>query len=800
MDSLVSISVTACCCYGALENPMNGQPVTDRLLTDLQEIVDRGQASGEIVTNEQHDQYVRTFSERFGPDVLRGLDGEALLLSMHGRRDSDARCLSYWLEFKNDEAFVTNAFGGIGGGAALKFGVYQRPTDGAWIGGKGTSPKVIGLEEAIQIARRQRDELIAGHRVLSSLASNDHSDEVYNLLQEQMEAAAPDLSRDGWAHKYWFLANPDKLDDYHSPRYQRFHLYKLLQMPPDQVGILDAGAPRFLCAGRFVSIARRLGVPVSVLTSALNRRTGGFHRYWRIGTTEGSAGDSQWSPMRDGNYVSIGWPDTVPDLSDYIGEEKVTLKDRITEWLIPAYTNSGVASRKAGEIVKFARDAAENDLILACEGQTVLGIGRIIGPYEYESGLRFPHKRPVKWLLLDSWQLPQSEGPRTTVYELGKNSENLLALERRLFDGGASSSSAPETRTRTTGSITPLPELDSFAARIDGILRRKGQVLLYGPPGTGKTYLANRVANDLAARQSFRKPYSLLSEAERGQVSGPQGLVRTCTFHPGYSYEDFIEGYRPNAVGGQMVFERHAGIFKQLCAEAEKAGDKHFFLIVDEINRGDVPRIFGELITLLEHDKRGKPVTLASGASFRVPSNVFIVGTMNTADRSISLLDIALRRRFGFVELMPDSSLLDKRAAGDLPLDAWLDALNSRLRRHLKRDARNLQIGHAYLLGHPIESVAEFSRVLREDIIPLVEEYCYDDFGTLSEILGPGLVDVKGGRIRDEMFDPKNEDSLVQALTYEEMTLTLVQKGDQNTYVEDAVELTADEADDAEPS
>jgi len=780
---------------------MNIEP---RLLDELKGAIDRGQAAGEIITTQQHDEYIRNFRQQFGPDALSSLDGEALLQAMHGRQDSQSRCLCYWLEFKNDEIFPTNAFGGIAGGAALKFGVYQRSSDGAWIGGKGAAPKAITVEEAIQIARRQRDELLAGDRVLADLSLSDDSDEAYGRLQKLMESAAPELSRDGWAHKYWFLTHSDKLDDYHSPRYQRFHLYKLLQMPPDRVGILDGGAPRFVSAGRFMAIARALGVPVSILTSALNRRTGGFHRFWRVGTTEGSTGESQWFTMRDGSYVSIGWPNSVPDLSPYLGEEKVTLKDRIREWLVPVHANSGVASRKAGEIVKFVHEMAENDLVLACEGQTVLGIGRVNGSYEYERGLRFPHKRPVQWLLLDQWQLPQAEGPRTTVYELGKNGENLLALERRMFDGTNSSSlvaSRTTGRTTAAAAATQLPPLDPFAARVDGILRRKGQVLLYGPPGTGKTYLAIRAATELAARQRFGQTYSMLTEAERAEIDGPQALVRKCTFHPGYGYEDFIEGLRPDTLSGHLVFERRAGIFKQLCADAEKAQDRHFFLIVDEINRGDVPRIFGELITLLEHDKRNKVVMLPSGSHFSVPTNVFIVGTMNTADRSISLLDVALRRRFGFIELMPDSSLLERRAVGELPLGPWLNALNSRLRRHLKRDARNLQIGHAYLLGQPITSIAEFSRVLREDIIPLIEEYCYDDFGALSDILGSGLVDAQGGRIRDEMFEPKNEDSLIQALTYEEMqSFTLVEEIEQEDDADDAVDPTANEADDAQAS
>jgi 5-methylcytosine-specific restriction protein B len=139
--------------------------------------------------------------------------------------------------------------------------------------------------------------------------------------------------------------------------------------------------------------------------------------------------------------------------------------------------------------------------------------------------------------------------------------------------------------------------------------------------------------------------------------------------------------------------------------------------------------------------------------------------------------------------------------AGDLPLGPWLDALNARLRRYLKRDARNLQIGHAYLLSQPVTSVAEFSRVLREDIIPLLEEYCYEDFGMLNDILGSGLVDVEGGRIRDEMFDSNKEDSLIQALSYEEMqSFVLLQglSGDEHSV--DASDQIVDEGEDAQDS
>ena len=139
---------------------------------------------------------------------------------------------------------------------------------------------------------------------------------------------------------------------------------------------------------------------------------------------------------------------------------------------------------------------------------------------------------------------------------------------------------------------------------------------------------------------------------------------------------------------------------------------------------------------------------------------------MNTADRSISLLDAALRRRFGFVELMPDSSVLKDSAVAGIALKAWLDALNARIRDHVGRDARNLQIGHSYLMhgGSPLKDLATLKRAIRDDIIPLLEEYCYEDYGTLGNILGDQIVDVATARVRHELFDDGQEDALVQGL------------------------------------
>ena len=268
----------------------------------------------------------------------------------------------------------------------------------------------------------------------------------------------------------------------------------------------------------------------------------------------------------------------------------------------------------------------------------------------------------------------------------------------------------------------------------------------------------------------FGRVYTLLNDTEKESITGTGhalGLVRLCCFHPAYGYEDFIEGYRPHTINEQVSFELRDGVFKQLCRDAAAAPSQQFYLIIDEINRGDIPRIFGELLTTIERDKRGRRIILpVSQEVFTVPHNVFLIGTMNTADRSIALLDAALRRRFGFVELMPDGTVLRDSAVAGIPLRAWLDSLNGRIREHIGRDARNLQIGHSYLMhvGRPIKDVISLKRAIRDDIIPLLEEYCYEDYATLSTILGDQLVDAAAQRIRQELFDDGQETDLVQAL------------------------------------
>lgn len=241
------------------------------------------------------------------------------------------------------------------------------------------------------------------------------------------------------------------------------------------------------------------------------------------------------------------------------------------------------------------------------------------------------------------------------------------------------------------------------------------------------------------------------------------GRLTQVTFHPSYSYEDFIEGYRPvPSTKEGLVLAMTDGLFKQVCLEARLHPNKHYLVLIDELNRANVAKVFGETITLLEKDKRRVVTTLPqSREPFSVPENVFVLGTMNTADRSIKLLDAALRRRFAFVELMPDTTLFAGFKVGPLNLDTFLESLNAVIS---KREGREKQIGHSFFLvdGTPISDAEEFSRVFRQEILPLLQEYCYEDYTRLAEYLGPDLVDAESKTFKADTLG--DADALLAAL------------------------------------
>ncbi|MEV0897327.1 AAA family ATPase [Actinoplanes sp. NPDC049802] len=262
-------------------------------------------------------------------------------------------------------------------------------------------------------------------------------------------------------------------------------------------------------------------------------------------------------------------------------------------------------------------------------------------------------------------------------------------------------------------------------------------VILYGPPGTGKTYrtveqalvcLGVPVTGDRAQMKA------VFDQRVR------DGHIRFVTFHQALSYEDFVEGIRPGTRDGAITYDVAPGVFKDLAQRAAADPGQPYVLIVDEINRGNVSGIFGELITLIEETKRtgareALKVTLPySKQEFGVPQNLFLIGTMNTADRSLAGLDLALRRRFQFIEMPPCPEQLEKVHVPGVDVALFLTRLNERL-QSLK--GRDFTIGHAFFLELEGDfTVADLRRVVEGKVIPLLQEYFFEDEQQIAQVLG----------------------------------------------------------------
>jgi MoxR-like ATPase len=237
--------------------------------------------------------------------------------------------------------------------------------------------------------------------------------------------------------------------------------------------------------------------------------------------------------------------------------------------------------------------------------------------------------------------------------------------------------------------------------KIGRLLADKGQVIFYGPPGTGKTYVARRLAEHLCAGV---------------------GQVDVVQFHPSYAYEDFVEGYRPAPAAGAPVFSLKDGPLKRLAALAQAAPAAPHLLVIDELNRANVAKVFGELYYLLEY--RDQAVSLPySGDAFTLPPNLWLIGTMNTADRSIALVDLALRRRFYFVPFFPDEppveGLLRRWLERHHPALLWLSEVVDRANRRLKD--RDTAIGPSYFLRDDLDE-EWIGLIWQHAVLPYVAE------------------------------------------------------------------------------
>ncbi|PSB47391.1 AAA family ATPase [filamentous cyanobacterium Phorm 6] len=244
-------------------------------------------------------------------------------------------------------------------------------------------------------------------------------------------------------------------------------------------------------------------------------------------------------------------------------------------------------------------------------------------------------------------------------------------------------------------------------------INRKGQTIIQGPPGTGKTFIAEKLAKHL--------------------IGGGDGFSDIIQFHPAYTYEDFIEGLRPITQNGQLTYSIVPGRFLEFCEKAEACEDT-CVLIIDEINRANLSQVFGELMYLLDdRQDTGRFITLASGKLFRIPTNVRIIGTMNTADRSIALVDNALRRRFAFIPVYPNYEVLrqyHQREKTGFPVDKLTNILED-VNRAINN--KHYQLGISFFLTKTL--AGDIQDIWQMEIEPYLEEYFFDNQAKMEEFL-----------------------------------------------------------------
>lgn len=430
-------------------------------------------------------------------------------------------------------------------------------------------------------------------------------------------------------------------------------------------------------------------------------------RYWVYAPGKDSI---MWEEFYKRGVMAIGW-DEIGDLSLFKN------KSEIKEIMKKIYNPNLSYKNAAHATWQFANEMKVGDIIFVKKGRSqLIGRGIVTSDYFYDfEASEYNHIRTVKWTHYGEWPYP-GKAAMKTLTDVTPYSDFVEKLNN-IFDDDTSED--VEEVEKLYSSYTKDDFLsDVFMSeeeyeRLKSVLTFKKNIILQGAPGVGKTYTAKRLA------------YSLMGEKNIERVKMVQ-------FHQSYSYEDFIMGFRPSDNG----FELRKGAFYHFCKKAEPDASNDYFFIIDEINRGNLSKIFGELFMLIENDKRGASLQLVySDEKFSIPENLYIIGMMNTADRSLAMLDYALRRRFAFFELQPGfdtdgfktyQTIINNRKLDDLI--ACVKNLNFAIVAD-ESLGEGFCIGHSYFCNLTPESVNDqvISNIVEYELIPLLKEYWFDE-------------------------------------------------------------------------
>jgi len=434
-------------------------------------------------------------------------------------------------------------------------------------------------------------------------------------------------------------------------------------------------------------------------------------RYWIYSPGPGSV---KWREFHNEGIMAIRW-DEIGDLSEFSGKDEMIneMKEKIDS--TKSFTNAAHATWQ------FANEMKPGDIVFVKKGMSlIIGRGVVESTYMYDSARdEYKNIRKVKWTHEGEWAHP-GRAVMKTLTDITPYREYVEKLND-LFDSNNIDDIDEEVVNYPPYNAEKFLEevfMDKASYEtLVALVKNKLNVILLGAPGVGKTYAAKRLA------------YSIMGEKDPTRVMMVQ-------FHQSYSYEDFIMGFRPSEAG----FELKRGAFYNFCKEAEVDSENDYFFIIDEINRGNLSKIFGELFMLVENDKRGVELQLLySDEKFSVPDNIHIIGMMNTADRSLAMLDFALRRRFAFFEMKPgfdSAGFREYRTNLNNPKFDNVIRCISDLNMAIAEDESlgdGFKIGHSYFCNLSEVTDHALHRIVEFELIPLLKEYWFDESGKVKE-------------------------------------------------------------------
>ena len=553
--------------------------------------------------------------------------------------------------------------------------------------------------------------MVAGAEIISSFGPlNSTAD--YEQLYKQLEHISG--INTVWRMKYYQMLFPILFAPFYGQDIQLDVLHFLNQTPSE--------IP-FIRMGQIALFSKKCNIPGIVFghiwgrstnhnnksndseTNTLSDKKHKLH-YWMYTVFD----DTSWMECQQKEIMVLG----MDDIGDY---SQYDSKESLRQELISTYDNSTSRKNQALMAWNFANKLAINDVIFAKRSNTLVGKGIVTGDYIFDdSRQEYKNIRTVKWLQIGEWEHPgKSVAKRLTdITPYTDYIEKLITIftPDELDDVDTQPEvDYPEYSSADFLSDVYMSEQDYET--LVNVLKMKKNIILQGAPGVGKTFTAKRLA------------YSIIGAKNPDRVQMIQ-------FHQSYSYEDFIEGYRPTENG----FTIKKGSFYKFCKLAEDDDENDYFFIIDEINRGNLSKIFGELFMLIEKDKRGIELQLLySDENFSVPANVYIIGMMNTADRSLAMLDYALRRRFSFFTMKPGfnapgfQAYQDSRKSDDFnKLIACVKQLNSKI-------AEDISLGEGFCIGHSYfcsltpetANTQTLSSIVEYELIPLLKEYWFDE-------------------------------------------------------------------------